>query len=392
MGTNIFKAALTLEADPQVAIEAIAHQIKTMLGSRACHLAILFVSEGYPEYRSDSLLQQFRSIVQPEHLIGCNTSGVIGSDHEIEMKPAISVLAMHLPEVKLFPFWLPPEQIEQFNSGEDVIDCLDVYPTDHPKFICLGDPLTTDVRRFLNMFNNAYRQLPVVGGLASANASGIPNWLVLDESLYESGLVGMVMVGDITFETVVSQGCRPIGEPYIITKSEKNILHELAGKPPLQVLRELFVSLPAHDQALMQHALFVGLAMDENRQQLKRGDFLIRNILGADETSGAMSIGEMLDTGQTLQFQLRDKDASEDDLKTLLGNMKNELSDASGALLVSCLGRGAGLFGEPDHDIQMIQALRGPLPVAGFFANGEFGPVNAKNYVHGYTSSLTIFR
>jgi len=200
---------------------------------------------------------------------------------------------------------------------------------------------------------------------------------------------------DIEFEVIVSQGCRPIGEPFAITKAEQNILYELRGKPAFHVLTAVLEKLSPEDQRLAQHSLFAGLAMDELRTDFKRGDFLIRNILGIDPTTGALAVGAMLETGQTVQFQLRDASASEEDLKSFLttGARKPEHEGRStGGVLVSCCGRGKGLFGVADHDVRMIQSLRGPVPLTGFFANGEFGPVDRKNYIHGYTSSLTLIR
>ncbi len=390
---KLFSSGLSRAKDPGKAIEELASKIHQDFQGKSCDLAVLFVSEGYEGLDAAKLAQDFKKLVSPTALIGCNSCGVIGDQNEIEMQPAISMLAMHLPSVKISPFSFSPVGLETMKSGKGLVEYLDLYPTDRPNFILLADPMSTDVNKLLSLFNESYQGSPVVGGLASGTVMNSPNWLLLGDDVFSEGAVGLALSGEIEFDIVVSQGCRPIGEPYTVTKADRNILYELAGKPALKVLTDLFLKLSVKDQRLAQNALFVGLAMDEGRLKLERGDFLIRNILATDEEVGALSIGEIIETGQTLQFQLRDAETSKEDLKVLLKKSSRE-GDAKkcGALLVSCCGRGKGLYGETDHDVKMIQSLRGPLMLTGFFANGELGPIDRKNYIHGYTSSLTIIR
>lgn len=389
---KLFSSALSQNTEIEKALEEIAAKIKADLDGKSCDLAVFFVSEGYEEFDPAQICSFFRDTLSPGTLIGCNSSGVIANQREVEMKPAVSAIGMHLEGVKIQPFEISAIAADTFESGKSLREFLDIDPAESPKFILLGDPTNIDITAVLSAFNRDYPASAVVGGLASGMVMGAENWLVLNGEIYEEGSVGVALSGDIEFETLVSQGCRPVGEPYIITRAEQNLLYELAGKPAMEVLSEMFMKLPARDQKLAQNALFVGLAMDEARNDLGRGDFLVRNIIGADEASGTLSIGEHLETGQTLQFQLRDSETSKEDLSILLKRQPPAKALRQGALLVSCCGRGEGLYGVPDHDVKMIQALRGPLPLAGFFANGEFGPVAKKNFVHGYTSSLTIIR
>jgi len=190
----------------------------------------------------------------------------------------------------------------------------------------------------------------------------------------------------------VAQGCRPIGDPLIVTKAEGNVLHELGGRNPLEVLRETLSKCTTADQTLARSSLFAGLVMDESRAVFRRGDFVIRNVLGYDDKSGSLVLGANLRRGQTLQFQLRDAHTSDQDFSALLGALPETDAAPRGALLFSCCGRGKGLYGESDHDATLVQSRLGPVPMAGFFANGEFGPVGGRNFVHGYTSSLALIK
>lgn len=385
-----FSSALSQEQDPAKALSELAQMVNADLKGDSCDFAILFVSERYDGFESGELISNFQKQIKAGCLIGCNSSGVISGKNEVEMEPAVSVLAMHLPDVKLSPFFVSPAELNSIESGKDLIEFLDLAPASHPSFVCFADPMSTDVNKLLEILNDGYKDLPLIGGLASGQMMGRPNWLCLNETVHPEGAVGVALTGNVQFEIIVSQGCRPVGEPFIITKSQQNILYELASRPALQVLREIFEKLSPEDQSLAEHSLFVGLAMDEGRHALDRGDFLIRNIMGADHDSEALIIGALLETGQTLQFQLRDAQTSHDDLKLLLKKLTAAQSKGKGAVLVSCCGRGKGLYGESGHDAKLIQSMRGPLVMAGFFANGEFGQVNRRNYIHGYTSSLTI--
>lgn len=374
-------------------IQTIASKIKKELGGKSCDLAVFFISEAYADFDPKTFVQLLNEELLCRVSIGCNSSGVIANESEIEMEPAISALAMHLPEVRIDPFYVSGENANSCVNGNELINLLDIYPTDRPRFICFADPASCDISKFLVNFNEAYKGLPVIGGLASARLMGVANWLCLNGTIYDNGVVGLALVGNIEFETIVSQGCRPIGESFVITKAEDNVLFELAGKPALEVTREILEKLSPKDKALSESSLFVGLVMNENQASFKRGDFLIRNITGFDPDSGALVVGASLKVGHTMQFQLRDAETSEEDLKTLLQRSEKLCVNApAGAILVSCCGRGRNLYGKPDHDVRMIQSARGPLPLAGFFANGEIGPIGTKNYVHGYTSSLVILR
>jgi small ligand-binding sensory domain FIST len=202
------------------------------------------------------------------------------------------------------------------------------------------------------------------------------------------------MKGNVIVDTVVAQGCRPVGHLMCITRSHQNLLEELDGRPPLEVLRELFTSCNERDQGLMQHSLFLGVVMDDFNENPQQGDFLIRNIVGMDARTGAMAIGEMLREGQRVQFHLRDALTSAEDLSALLARYGSQerASSCEGALLFSCLGRGQFLYGRADHDTGLFAEKVGDIPLGGFFCNGEIGQVGGTTFLHGYTSSFGIFR
>ncbi|MBI3551886.1 MAG: FIST C-terminal domain-containing protein [Elusimicrobia bacterium] len=386
-----FAAAISTDPDWRKALEAVALKAKAQLDG-PCDLAAIFVTELYPGLVAAEIPGLIRKYLPCPVLLGCNTSGVISEGREVEAEPAVSLLAMRLPGVKVSPFALTSAELESFNSPAQLIESLDIFPTDKPKFLVLADPMSCDIEEFVSDFNEAYPKAPVIGGLASGPALRKPSWLLVGGEAYTKGAVGVALSGDVDFEIIVAQGCRPVGKPYTITKADGHVLQELGGRPPLELLRETLSMLPAEDQALARHSLFAGVVMNEVRAKFKRGDFVIRNIMGYEAQSGAIMIGANLRKGQTLQFQLRDAETSDEDLRAHLADLKDAKGEPRGALLVSCCGRGRGLYGAPDHDSGLVQSMKGPLPLAGFFANGELGPVGGKNYIYGYTTSLAVIR
>lgn len=360
-------------------------------GNAPFDLGILFTS--YETSIVPELIELLPKHLPIRNLIGCTCAGIVGSNTEIERQSACSLILGRLPGVKIIPYVINQIQLEGLKTPADWYSFFEIYPNEHPIFLALPDPFTFDANLFLNKINEAYPGAAIMGGLASGINSLGENLLIQNSDIHQGGAVGIVLTGDVRIAAVVSQGCRPIGQTYIITKAEENIIHTLAGKPFINILREVLAKLSSRDQLLAQEALFVGIAMDEYKHAYKRGDFLIRGLMGIDEKTGAGVVADYVKTGQTIQFHLRDAQAAVEDLNELLAYQKKSESEAQpkGALVFCCNGRGEYLFRQKNHDIQIIQKHIGPIPAAGFFCAGEIGPVGGSNFLHGFTNSIALF-
>jgi small ligand-binding sensory domain FIST len=306
-----------------------------------------------------------------------------------------------LPKVKITPFHFHQENLPDGDNGPQVWrNLVKSDPTDNPQFLLLADPFSIDSDALISGLDFAFPTSAKVGGLASGGASPNENFLFINDKVFHKGVVGVSFSGDISVEVIVAQGCRPIGETLTVTACENNILMGVNGQTPLEYLQGLYETLSKRDQKMLQQSLFLGILMDAFNATPKQGDFLIRNITGLDEKNGFLAVGTMLRSGQTIQFHLRDSVTSHDDLKLLLmksraANLKEALqgkTSKAGAMLFSCLGRGHRLYGEPNHDSNLLSSICGNIPVGGFFCNGEIGPVGGKTFLHGYTSSIAVFR
>ncbi len=393
--TNALSTRPSLEA----AINDVVEQAVASLTAPA-HLGLVFISSAFMSEYS-RLLPLLAEKLSVPILIGCSAGGVIGRNQtgkteEIEAEPALSLTLAHLPGVEIQPFHVVAEELPDSDSSPTAwIDLIGVPPSPVPQFILLSSPFAGGTNDLLQGLDFAYPGSVVVGGQASSGFMNGRVGLFCNDTLYREGTVGIALSGNIVLDTIVAQGCRPIGEPLQVTKAERNIILELDEKVPLMVLRSLINSLSEEDRTLAQHSLFVGLAMDEFRLNLHSGDFLIRNILGVDPNAGAIAIGDRIRAGQRLQFHLRDAEASSQDLEILLQEYQNEnIGEPSpvGALMFTCLGRGTGLYGKPNFDSQLFSRYIQDIPMGGFFCGGEIGPVSGRTFLHGYTSVFAICR
>jgi small ligand-binding sensory domain FIST len=353
------------------------------LGRAGVDLAFVFLSPAHL-VEAEAAAEAVREELAPRHLLGCVAEGVVGRVRELEEGPAVAVWAGALPGAEIECFHAAAVQTDE---GIAVADFPEL---DDPGLVALlVDPFTFPAGPFLTRLNETHEQIPLVGGIAAGGRRPGAQALILDDEVHAEGAVGAVVSG-LPVLTVVSQGCRPIGREAVITRCEGNVVYELAGAPALERLRTEIVALSSEEQALAARGLLAGLVIDENRPEYDTGDFLMRGLLGADEASGALALGDIARVGQTLRFFVRDAASADADLREALGDALRRARPA-GALLFTCNGRGTNMFPQPDHDARVVAEALGTQALAGFFCGGEIGPVGGKAFLHGFTATLAVF-
>jgi small ligand-binding sensory domain FIST len=384
--------AISRKTSFEDAVHECAEDVARRLEPGPVSLALAFVTPHFASFYP-RLYRLLSRHLEPGTFLGCSGGGVIGGGEEVERAPAITLTAARLPDVRIEPFHASGP-LPDLDGPPDAWERLvGVSAQDEPQFVLLSDPFSGRPDALLAGLDYAFPSSPKIGGLASGATSPGMNALLLDGEVFDEGTVGVALSGDVTVDTVVAQGCRPVGELMRVTSCKGNFLYELDGRPAFEVVRDLFVTLDERDRHLASTALFVGVMMDEFREEPRVGDFLIRNLLGVDPRSGAVAVGENLQEGMRLRFHLRDAETSAEDLHTMLESYEKSLpGPVSGALLFSCLGRGVGLYGQPNFDTSVFKEHLGDVPVGGFFCNGEIGPVAGTTFLHGYTSSFGLFR
>lgn len=385
-----FAVAMSRNPNGMEAAQSLCDDIQREVRSLPIDLAFVFFSAHYgPDIQP--ICAFLEKTLEAQCLLGSMGEGVIAGSEEIEEGPAITIWAARLPSVELTPLRLEPPPHDQRDIGQAWLEPLGMHSNPQALLI-LADPFTTPMNEVLSTMSDRCPGSPVIGGLASGGQEEGANRLILNGQIYHDGLVGVALSGAVCISPIISQGCRPFGERFVVTKAQHNIVHELSGKPALKQLESVFESLPVEEQYLAQRALHVGLIIDEHRNRFERGDFLVRNLIGADRGTGSLVIGDLAQEGQTIQFHVRDAESASEDLSLLLSTVRSHSSKPPlGALLFSCCGRGKGLFGKPHHDIGILRKEAGNIPIGGFFAQGEIGPVGGNNFLHGYTASVALF-
>jgi small ligand-binding sensory domain FIST len=356
------------------------------MGDSRPSLGVLFASREFLG-SADALVRAVTELTGPLPLIGCVAEAVVGGAREIESGPAVSLwLAAEAGPVDTFAM-----EFLQTPSG-GVIGGHRFDPGRPGVHLMICDPFTFPADDLLTHLNEHVTGTAVIGGLASGGLAEGRSRLFHDGRVLARGAVGAYLP-EAEVHTLVSQGCRPVGDPYTITAARGHVISELGGSPPLARLRDLATALSAHDRQLLARGLHVGIVMNEYQAERGQGDFLIRSVVGADEESGAIVVGDEVQVGQTMQFQVRDAHSADTDLRRTLQQEVAALRGrpAAGALLFTCNGRGSRLFSEPDHDAGLLAKTLGQIPVAGFFCAGELGPVAGRSYLHGFTASIALF-
>jgi small ligand-binding sensory domain FIST len=324
-------------------------------------------------------------------LVGTVGGGLVGTWKEAEGTSGMSLLLVRLPETTLTPVTISAAQIEQSTGASYWQTLTGLSPDEVDAWIVLANPFVTGLEQWLAEWNLAFPNVPSIGGLASGfSGESRESMLILDGAATDAAVLALAVKG-ANVRTIVSQGCKPVGEPFTITRAEENLVYAMGSRPAYQVLSDTFNALSDDEKERARGNLFAGLAASEYVAELKRGDFLVRNLLGADPQTGAVAIGARARTGQTLQYQLRDKITAHADLAELAQLKGNGGTKPFASLVFCCNGRGRNFFGVPDHDATTLAEIFGPIPSAGFFCNGEIGPIGNSSYLHGYTASVALF-
>jgi small ligand-binding sensory domain FIST len=389
-----FVSVLAEDARSDAAVARALARGRAALDGAEPDLALLFVSHEHAGAYAE-IGAAIRAELPGTLLVGSSARSVIGGGHEREEAPGLALALAELPGVELRPFALPGTRAME-PADIDWRATVETKREEEPSFLVLADPFSADAEALVAGLDAAFPGCTKLGGLASGGEASGQNALYVGDAVARSGVVGVALVGNVALDAIVAQGCRPVGAPMLVSRCSGNLILEVDGRSPLVVLQELYAAASPRDQELFRASLFGGVQMRTSATgEYRQGDFLIRNLIGADQERGALAVAARLEPGQVFQFHLRDADASAADLERCLTRHRAQSAGATGAgcagaLLFSCLGRGQYLYGRADHDTDAFRRHFGEVPLTGFFCNGEIGPVQGTTFLHGYTSAFGI--
>lgn len=340
-----------------------------------------------------NLRDRIRSATGARHIVGCTAAGAIGGGHEYEHGPCLAAFSVRCESAVIEPFHATLEP-----TGEDSAEIRGVpfdrlVESPNDTTLLFADPFSFPVDALFKSAREQQITSPWIGGLASGGSRPGSNILLCDDLVTAEGAIGVRVGGALRVEPIVSQGCRPIGRHFVITKGHENVIDELGGASALSRLEEQFQSLSEADRTRFARAIHIGRVVDEYKSEFRRGDFLVRSVVGIDKKRGCIAINDFVRRGSTVQFMLRDPRSASEELDELLATAVagDATSRVRGALLFACNGRGSRMFNEPDHDVTRVRSIAKELPVSGFFAAGEIGPIGNSTFVHGFTASIALF-
>jgi small ligand-binding sensory domain FIST len=381
IGSGLSTAYDTVPAFREAAIRA-----REQIGPGDVDVATVFMSGSHLEH-SEAGMQALEEVLSPAHMIGCCAQGVVGTSREVEEGPGVSVWAASMPDARVESFHLTARAAE---AGMEI----DELPAvDRPDLmLLLTDPVTFPADLLLERAAVEHPGLPAVGGIASGAHTVEDSVLFMGTRQLDGGAVGL-LVGGVDVLPCVSQGAAPIGPEMVVTAAEGNLINELASKPALEKVGEVLADVGERERALASTGLLMGIVIDENQPDYGRGDFLIRGLLGADRSTGALAIGDVPRVGQTVRLHVRDARSADEDLRDALARQAEALGGRppAGVLLFTCNGRGRHMFPVEDHDAGALADSLGEVPVSGFFCAGEIGPVGGRNFLHGFTATMALF-
>jgi small ligand-binding sensory domain FIST len=381
-----FASAASLSADSPEAAREATEDVRSTLGGACPDLSLLFVSR----HHLTSLERTAASVAERLGggiLLGATGDGIIEGSSEHEDRPALALWAAALPGTRIVA---SHATIDQTPDGSAFLG-VPPAPSGHSTMLLMGDPFSFDTGSFLERIAEDSPDCQVLGGMASGARTPGENRVIVDGRVHAEGAAAVVLSGAVRVRPLVSQGCRPFGKPLVVTKADGHLVLELGGRPVMERFSEQILDLCPSDRALLSRGLHLGIAVDARKLEHRRGDFLVRNVVGYAPERSAIVVTERVRSGMTVQFHLRDASTASEDLGLLLEESRVAGARPLGALLYSCNGRGSHLFSRPNHDAEAIRARFGDLPLAGFFAAGEIGPVGGRSFIHGFTASIAFF-
>ncbi|MBX7156994.1 MAG: FIST C-terminal domain-containing protein [Verrucomicrobiae bacterium] len=360
--------------------------------SHPVSLALVFIS-GKHEKNYREIVALIDEIFQPLQLAGCSSSGVIGNQKEYEDQTAISILLLSLPDLKATIQPVTQNFLDESSGPGFWHYESECSPESVRGVFIFADPFTLRVQQLTEQLSNAYPDTPMIGGMATSGSGEYRTFLFHNQDILTAGALIVFLEGPFQIQTLVSQGCKPIGKPYAITQATENVIHCLDDHSALFALTQLFTQIDNTTRKQIRNNLYLGLAVHDYPKDFQLGDFLIHNIIGINEDVGSLVIGIRARDNQMVQFHMRDPHIAFQHLHFSLQQLKSKISPSriKAALLCLCNGRGKALYGKSHTDVRFLEKELGSVPLTGFFCNGEIGPMGNRVYVHGYTACAAFF-
>ena len=351
------------------------------------HVALVFLS-GDARDAAHEILHVVRRITGARTVVGCSGAGVLTEQREIEGESAVAVLVIRDERLVTRPI-----AVERLGDGAElaraIADSAEATVAEGGSLVLLPDPRGLDPGALLRGLGETLGPVPVLGAVAAG--PGEPVELCNTQTL-AGGLAGVAVSGPVPL-IGVAQGCAPIGEPYVITRAERNVVHQIAGRPALEVLREAMQHgrerRGAHSPG--RHLRGAGHGPGQVAARARRFSRAEPHGRRSQERSRRRGRAGAGGTDHPVPASRRPGLPRGSPGHPRLPARAPERPPRRCSAATSTVPAGArDSTATPDHDVTMIREALGEFPVAGFFGNGELAPVGRQNFFHNYTGALLL--
>lgn len=348
-------------------------------------VVFVFLSPFY-HLHFDRAPELFKQFLPDSVVVGCAACGIFAGGIELEDAVGVGMVGAYLPEVEVVPFYMK-------DSHTDPLELVASVEAE-PQLVLFSDPLTFDHGEFLTRLNAATTPLPIIGGLASGASETTYNVLFLNDTVYKSGAVGLILTGNIMLEQFVSQGSKGLGAPCFATRVRGNVIYELDGYPAELVLGTMLESIDEAERLLFEESGLMGIYEDTHCDERLSTTHDVRQIIGIDDGTSSIILDEPIAENSIVRILIGDPYQSHEFLIENLKRYKQQVSDGelSGALVFSCARRGEGFYNDQGHETTVFKETFESLPLGGFYSFGELVQEKGKARICGLSSAFGFFK
>lgn len=364
--------------------------LKKLNGRRPGTVLVFATSEHRKNY--EKIMKKVNEITGSTKIFGSSAAGVLTEEIEIERQAGIALMA--LPEsssAEITPFIVPNLQENNFRAGEKLGSMIRQNMGKTEMILLFPDPFSFQSHLFFEGFENAYGYVPMAGAAASEDGAEEKTYQFGDGRAMFDSVAGLAFSGNLQCEIGLTRSCQPFGEPLRVTRSEGNMIYEIDGRPAYDMLLESISHIEFENPNQLFQRVFLGIPTRSFQTDFS-SNYLIRNILGVNAKKGMLSCVSPVEEGEFVTFTVRDPNLARQDLRNMLDDMRTRFMDKKPVcgFYFNCCARGELLYGEPNHDIQMIRNEFPGVPIAGFFGYGELAPLDHVNHMHQHTGVLAL--
>ncbi|MFQ5913867.1 MAG: FIST N-terminal domain-containing protein [Nitrospinota bacterium] len=383
-GSGLSGNSDTLRAASEAADQAMAR-----MGVNRVDWAVVFATvHHFAAYRK--MMEAVAESTGAAKLVGCSGSGVLTEEGEIEGAPGIAVLAVVSPSLQAYPFLERPIESRPDDAALAIAEEVRPHVSARSALVLFPDTYHLNPQPFLSSLEEELGPVQLIGGGASEDGSQGRTYQFYGSRIESNAVVGMLLTGTASVDVRMTQACRPLGPTLVVTGAERNVIYELGGRPAFEVFQDAAGEELMRDLRKAVTTVFVGLPMDLDQEEIDRGQYLIRNVVGVDPESGAIAIADEVRTGQILTFALREPVGAREDLMRMASGLRKDRPPVAFGMYFNCMARGRGLYGEAGVDSRTLRESLEGAPVAGFFTGSEIASIGGKTRLHQYSGVLLL--